>query len=109
MKYIYYIALKDNYELTQGRIEISEETDYSYKIKPINAIKELKYKTVFNKRDDGGAEWTTNPKNIINILKNIYLSQTNKLYTQINILQQQYKNIMRTYGVLARQPLPTIT
>lgn len=90
MKYIYYIALNDNCELVQGKIIVSEETEYCYKIKPIYAIKELQNRTVFNKRDDGSAEWTTNPKNLGGILENTYKKQHNNLTQTYNTLAQIY-------------------
>lgn len=101
MKYIYYIGIKDNYELVSGKIRVSEETAYSYKIFPISAVKELRYKTVFDKRDDGSAEWTTNPKNLGGMLKNITLSQINKINIQINNIKTQYNNLTRTYNTLS--------
>ena len=102
MKYIYYVGIKDNCELVQGKIIVSEETEYCYKIKPIYAIKELRYETVFNKRDDGSAEWTTNPKNLGGILENTYKKQNKKLYTQINNLNKQHNNLIRTYNALSQ-------
>lgn len=102
MKYIYYIAVNDNCELVSGKIIVSQETEYAYKIKPIYAIKELRYETVFNKRDDGSAEWTTNPKNLGGILENTYKKQNKKLYTQINNLNKQHNNLIRTYNTLSQ-------
>ena len=102
MKYIYYIALNNNCELVQGKIIVSEETEYAYKIKPIYAIKELQNRTVFNKRDDGSADWTTNPKNLGGILENTYKKQNKKLYTQINNLNKQHNNLTQTYNTLSQ-------
>ena len=102
MKYIYYVGIKDNGELVQGKIIVSQETEYAYKIKPIYAIKELQNRTVFNKRDDGSAEWTTNPKNLGGILENTYKKQNKKLYTQINNLNKQHNNLIRTYNALSQ-------